>query len=118
MKLPDEFCRHGPLQQLGNRLTALFHRAADETVEHLRQREVHAELSEHFGEDPGGDELTVDQHPVAIEDHQLAGTHELLMAGHSPRLLPGHPHRQSQGRPPQPNRACRHHWPAIAESDR
>ena len=70
MVLANEVLRNVPTQRAPDRFKTLRHRAADKPVEHLFQRDGHSELTEHVREDAVGDQLTVDQNTIAIENHQ------------------------------------------------
>lgn len=53
---------------------AVIQREPDELAGHLVCRHLESELAEHLSEDPMRDRLAVDEHTVAVEDHQVETT--------------------------------------------
>ena len=87
------------------RLDGLAHhrrRAPDVAVDDLLLGEVEPELGEHHRVDADGDRLAVDEHPVAVEDDQVAvavrGAHapEHTRARRGTPRSPGRPHHEAQ----------------------
>src|SRR5258708_1131168 len=70
VELLDELVRNRPSLNLCHDRQALRQGASDKLFEHILERHRNPQFIEHFGEYSIGDQFTVHQHAVAIENHQ------------------------------------------------
>src|SRR5271168_2430480 len=85
----NKIVRHWAAKEDSNFLQTGGHRAPDKLFEHILERDRNAEFVQHACKNAIGNQFTVDQYSIAIEDYQRKSTRIHRLTGNWNRLKIG-----------------------------